>query len=134
MSGNPMQICLPQYMTLGMARCVLQQYPRGKASDEALSLHLQIALSSDEAVFGGWENVSKKYDVEYQTQEVDTDMFPRSILLNTLSCLTCPLSLYTLVTGSDRSVSVDFRDVCLNVVRPMERGQWLRGRNAAGVV
>ena len=33
-------------------------------------MHLQIALSSDEGVFGGWENVSKKYDTDYQTQEV----------------------------------------------------------------
>ena len=38
---------------------------------EKTTLHLQIALSSDEAVFGGWENVSKKYDVDYQTQEVN---------------------------------------------------------------
>lgn len=37
------------------------------------TLHLQIALSSDEAVFGGWDNVSKKYDVDYQTQEVHTE-------------------------------------------------------------
>ena len=28
----------------------------------------QIVLSSDEAVFGGWENVSKKYDVSYDTR------------------------------------------------------------------
>ena len=35
-----------------------------------VAVYLQIALSSDEAVFGGWENVSKKYDVDYQTQEV----------------------------------------------------------------
>ena len=37
------------------------------------AVHVQIALSSDEAVFGGWENVSKKYDVAYDTQEVCLD-------------------------------------------------------------
>lgn len=31
-------------------------------------LLLQCVLSSDEAVFGGYENASKKYDVSYQTQ------------------------------------------------------------------
>ena len=31
-------------------------------------LLLQCVLSSDEAIFGGYENVSKKYDVSYTTQ------------------------------------------------------------------
>jgi 1,4-alpha-glucan branching enzyme len=42
---------------------------------------LQIVLSSDEAVFGGWENVSKKFDVEYQTQEGNYDNRPHSMLV-----------------------------------------------------
>lgn len=33
-----------------------------------ICLCLQLVLSSDEAVFGGYENVSKKYDVAYSTQ------------------------------------------------------------------
>ena len=41
-----------------------------------MRVHAQIALSSDEAVFGGWENVSKKYDVAYETQEVCTKPLP----------------------------------------------------------
>ncbi len=41
-----------------------------------MSVHVQIALSSDEAVFGGWENVSKKYDVAYETQEVCAESLP----------------------------------------------------------
>ena len=44
-------------------------------------MHLQIALSSDEGVFGGWENVSKKYDTDYQTQEVYL-RFPVSLSLS----------------------------------------------------
>lgn len=35
-------------------------------------------LSSDEAVFGGYENASKKYDVSYQTQEGTYDGRPHS--------------------------------------------------------
>ncbi|CAL5225794.1 g8569 [Coccomyxa viridis] len=38
----------------------------------------KIALSSDEAVFGGFENVSKKYDVAYETQEGLYDNRPHS--------------------------------------------------------
>ncbi len=41
----------------------------------------QIVLSSDEAVFGGWENVSKKYDVAYQTDEGLYDGRPHSMLV-----------------------------------------------------
>ncbi len=41
----------------------------------------QIVLSSDEAVFGGWENVSKKYDVAYQTDEGLHDNRPQSMLV-----------------------------------------------------
>lgn len=41
----------------------------------------QIVLSSDEAVFGGWENVSKKYDVAYQTIEGDYDGRPQYMLV-----------------------------------------------------
>lgn len=44
-------------------------------------LRQQVVLSSDEAVFGGYENVSKKYDVEYQTQEGNHDNRPQSMLV-----------------------------------------------------
>ncbi len=37
-----------------------------------------MALSSDEAVFGGYENASKKYNTEYQTQEGTYDNRPNS--------------------------------------------------------
>ena len=43
-------------------------------------MHLQVALSSDEAVFGGYENVSKKHDVDYQTDEGLYDNRPHSFL------------------------------------------------------
>lgn len=39
---------------------------------------VQLVLSSDEAVFGGYENVSKKYDAEYFTKEGDFDRRPHS--------------------------------------------------------
>lgn len=38
----------------------------------------QIVLSSDEEVFGGWKNVSKEYDVDYQTEEGDYNGRPYS--------------------------------------------------------
>ena len=41
---------------------------------QPMGVHVQIALSSDEAVFGGFENVSKKFDVAYETQEVRTEL------------------------------------------------------------
>lgn len=39
---------------------------------------MQIALSSDEGVFGGWENVSKKFDVTYTPSETAHDGRPYS--------------------------------------------------------
>ena len=42
---------------------------------------LQIVLSSDEEVFGGWKNVSKEYDVDYQTTEGKYDGRPHSFLV-----------------------------------------------------
>jgi hypothetical protein len=38
----------------------------------------KLVLSSDEAVFGGYENVSKKYDAEYITAEGNYDNRPHS--------------------------------------------------------
>ena len=38
----------------------------------------QVALSSDEAAFGGWRNVSKESDVEYATAADDHDGRPHS--------------------------------------------------------
>ncbi len=38
----------------------------------------QIVLSTDEEVFGGWKNVSKEYDVDYQTEEGDYNGRPYS--------------------------------------------------------
>ena len=43
-------------------------------------LPVQIVLSSDEEVFGGWKNVSKEYDVDYQTQEGEYNGRPHSFL------------------------------------------------------
>jgi 1,4-alpha-glucan branching enzyme len=40
---------------------------------------LQVALSSDEAVFGGWQNVTKNSNVEFQTVGGDYDNRPNSI-------------------------------------------------------
>lgn len=40
----------------------------------------QIALSSDEGVFGGWENVSKKFGVTYTPSEGVYDGRPFSFL------------------------------------------------------
>lgn len=45
----------------------------------------QVALSSDEAVFGGYENASKKYNTEYQTQEGTYDNRPNSFQVTGLS-------------------------------------------------
>lgn len=39
---------------------------------------MQLVLSSDEAVFGGYENVSKKYNAEYVTSEGNYDNRPHS--------------------------------------------------------
>ena len=39
---------------------------------------LQVVLSSDEAVFGGWRNASKEHDVEYATASDDHDGRPHS--------------------------------------------------------
>ena len=47
----------------------------------------QVALSSDEAVFGGYENASKKYNTEYQTQEGTYDNRPNSFQVTGLSTL-----------------------------------------------
>ena len=44
-----------------------------------------MALSSDEAVFGGYENASKKYNTEYQTQEGTYDNRPNSFQVTGLS-------------------------------------------------
>ena len=44
----------------------------------SLAMMLQLVLSSDEECFGGWENISKKYDAEYTTEEGDYDNRPHS--------------------------------------------------------
>ena len=44
----------------------------------SLVMMLQLVLSSDEECFGGWENISKKYDAEYATMEGDYDNRPHS--------------------------------------------------------
>jgi len=41
----------------------------------------KIVLSSDEEVFGGWKNVSKEYDVDYQTEAGDYNGRPNSFLV-----------------------------------------------------
>jgi hypothetical protein len=46
-----------------------------------------VALSSDEAVFGGYENASKKYNTEYQTQEGTYDNRPNSFQVTGLVIL-----------------------------------------------
>jgi len=45
----------------------------------------KLVLSSDEGVFGGWENISKKYDAEYFTMEGDYDNRPHSFQVYTTS-------------------------------------------------
>ena len=59
-----------------------------------MRVHAQIALSSDEAVFGGWENVSKKYDVDYQTQEVN--IWQLLYLCSLIGCVLCLIRLPSL--------------------------------------
>ena len=49
---------------------------------------LQLLLSSDEAAFGGFENLSKKYDTEYASKAGDYDGRPNSIQV-----LVCTLQL-----------------------------------------
>ncbi len=41
--------------------------------DNGCGVVAQIALSSDERVFGGWENVSKNFDVTYTTTQEKFD-------------------------------------------------------------
>ena len=40
---------------------------------------LQLMLSSDEGAFGGFENLSKKYDTEFPSTAADYDGRPHSI-------------------------------------------------------
>ncbi len=58
-----------------------------------MGVHVQIALSSDEAVFGGFENVSKKYDVAYETQEVRTELLWDTSYHQRSLCPTCSCPL-----------------------------------------
>lgn len=46
---------------------------------------MQIVLSSDEAVFGGFSNVSKEADVDFQTTEGDYNGRPHSFQVYTPS-------------------------------------------------
>ena len=41
-------------------------------------------LSSDEEAFGGFENLSKKYDTEFVSTAGDYDKRPHSLQVNTL--------------------------------------------------
>lgn len=45
------------------------------------SVPLQLVLSSDEPVFGGYNNVSKDYDVTYDTDQGNYDERPHSFLV-----------------------------------------------------
>ncbi len=59
---------------LYMARGVQARAPSRSGRAPAL----QVVLSSDEAVFGGWRNASKEHDVEYATASDDHDGRPHS--------------------------------------------------------
>ena len=68
----------------------------GKCRDSTVSrddVCLQLLLSSDEGAFGGFENLSKKYNTEYSSAEGDYDGRPHSIKVNafhfcaTLTCI-----------------------------------------------
>ena len=52
---------------------------------------LQLLLSSDEGAFGGFENLSKKYNTEYSSSEGDYDGRPHSIKVKT--CQVCVNSI-----------------------------------------
>lgn len=54
---------------------------RREVSPTRACLLVQIVLSSDEEVFGGWKNVSKEYDVDYQTEAGDYNGRPNSFLV-----------------------------------------------------
>lgn len=47
---------------------------------------LQLMLSSDEDSFGGFENLSKKYNTEFASTEADYDGRPHSIQVGHKAC------------------------------------------------
>ena len=55
-------------LSIFTACCDCEPAPAATWRPCSATFGLQIALSSDEGVFGGYENVSKKYDVDHQTQ------------------------------------------------------------------
>ena len=56
-----------------------------------LSVCLQLMLSSDEGAFGGFENLSKKYNTEFASETGDYDGRPNSIKVSRqyLCCHLC---------------------------------------------
>ena len=67
-------------------------------SDEDVCL--QLLLSSDEGAFGGFENLSKKYNTEYSSSEGDYDGRPHSIKVNTVHCAISTCIATLIVTAS----------------------------------
>ena len=65
-----------------------------------------MALSSDEAVFGGYENASKKYNTEYQTQEGTYDNRPNSFQVTSVHRALCRL-LATASCGIENSEGLE---------------------------
>lgn len=62
-------------------------------------LWLQLMLSSDEGSFGGFENLSKKYDTEFASTAADYDGRPHSIqvrccCVHPIFCRSCSLLLW----------------------------------------
>ena len=93
---------------LSQAQCNCER-PRGSCVHQHLILrlmprccaglcHKQCVLSSDEAVFGGYENASKKHDVSYSTQVCLAHW------LLTLACL-LHLPLYCFGPSSQLNIS-----------------------------
>lgn len=55
-------------------------------NDVSVTCLLQLMLSSDEDSFGGFENLSKKYNTEFASTEADYDGRPHSIQVGHKAC------------------------------------------------
>lgn len=73
--AGPYKVCTAFKPPLELHAAAANHRNRGKCA------LVQIVLSSDEEVFGGWKNVSKEYDVDYCTDEGHYDGRPHSFLV-----------------------------------------------------
>lgn len=55
-------------------------------NDLSVMCLLQLMLSSDEDAFGGFENLSKKYNTEFASSEADYDGRPHNIQVGHKAC------------------------------------------------